>query len=115
MKIADRDVDVEKLLGGYRIEAGRGFRLGKHDPEDTAGLKLAKEVASHSNHTGMTHAQVHSHLRQTCGGPSVASATLEELQARIDRLDYESRPIPAPVQVRQLPVQRESEQLGLFG
>ena len=45
MKITDRDVDVEKLLSGYRIEDGKGFRIKKHDPEDTAGLTLAKEEA----------------------------------------------------------------------
>jgi PPK2 family polyphosphate:nucleotide phosphotransferase len=46
MKIADRDVDVEKLLASYRVEEGKGFRLKKHKPDDTAGLSLAKDDAS---------------------------------------------------------------------
>lgn len=45
MKIVDRDVDVEKILARYRVEEGAGFRLKKHDPGDTAGLKLDKEQA----------------------------------------------------------------------
>jgi PPK2 family polyphosphate:nucleotide phosphotransferase len=28
-----------KLLARYRVESGKGFRLAKHDPADTAGLK----------------------------------------------------------------------------
>ncbi len=46
MNIAELDIDVEKTLARYRVEAGKGFRLKKHDPGDTAGLKLGKEDAA---------------------------------------------------------------------
>ena len=45
MKIADQDVDVEKMLARFRVEEGKSFRLKKHDPDDTAGLKIDKEAA----------------------------------------------------------------------
>src|SRR5271154_6749058 len=42
-------MNIDKLLKRYRIEHGRHFRLGDHDPADTHGLKselkpLAKEL-----------------------------------------------------------------------
>lgn len=46
MKIDDQEVDVAKILAGYRVEQGRGFRLKRHDPADTAGLKLTKAKAA---------------------------------------------------------------------
>ena len=46
MNIADLDLDVEKTLAAYRVESGKGFRLKKHDPGDTAGLKLSKQDAT---------------------------------------------------------------------
>lgn len=46
MKVNGTDVDVEKLLAGYRIESGKGFRLKKHKPDDTAGLSAPKSVAA---------------------------------------------------------------------
>lgn len=41
MKIAD--IDVEKLLANYRIESGKGFKLRKYKPEDTAGIEFSRE------------------------------------------------------------------------
>ena len=46
MKTADRDWDVGKVLARYRVEQGRGFKLRKHDPADTAGLSLPKAEAT---------------------------------------------------------------------
>jgi PPK2 family polyphosphate:nucleotide phosphotransferase len=46
MTIAEMDLDVEKILGRYRVESGKGFRLKKHDPADTGGLKLTREDSS---------------------------------------------------------------------
>jgi PPK2 family polyphosphate:nucleotide phosphotransferase len=46
MKISDLDLDVEKTLARYRVDTGKGFRLKKHDPGETAGLKLGKEDAA---------------------------------------------------------------------
>ena len=46
MKPADLNIDIEKLLAGYRIESGKGFRLKTHKPDDTAGLDLEKDHAT---------------------------------------------------------------------
>jgi PPK2 family polyphosphate:nucleotide phosphotransferase len=46
MNTADRDWDVGKVLARYRVEQGRGFKLQKHDPGDTAGLSLPKAEAT---------------------------------------------------------------------
>jgi PPK2 family polyphosphate:nucleotide phosphotransferase len=46
MNIAELDIDVEKILSRYRVEEGKGFRLKKHDPADTAGFKLDKKDAA---------------------------------------------------------------------
>ncbi len=36
---------IRNLLAPYRVESGKGFRLKKHDPADTAGLDLQKQEA----------------------------------------------------------------------
>jgi superfamily II DNA or RNA helicase len=43
-------------------------------------------VAAWHVRTDTPHAQVHAELRRQCGGPPVAQAAVEELQARIDRI-----------------------------
>jgi PPK2 family polyphosphate:nucleotide phosphotransferase len=37
---------TEKLLARYRVEAGKGFRLRDHAPDDTGGLDLDKDGAA---------------------------------------------------------------------
>ncbi len=39
-------IDIEGILARYRVERGKGFRLNKHDPDDTAGLDLSKTAAA---------------------------------------------------------------------
>ena len=41
-------------------------------------------VAATHHRTGRPHGQIHNQLRQICGGPPVAAANAEQLQARID-------------------------------
>lgn len=41
-------------------------------------------VSLWSKQTGTPHGMVHNELRQTCGGPAVATATVAQLQSRID-------------------------------
>lgn len=48
--------------------------------------KLAKNVSAWSARTGQPHGSVHNALRRECGGPPVAQATAEQIQARIDKL-----------------------------
>lgn len=43
-------------------------------------------VALWSKRTNTPHGMIHSELRQTCGGPPVAQATVAQIQARIDLL-----------------------------
>jgi superfamily II DNA or RNA helicase len=51
-------------------------------------------VALWSKQTNTPHGIVHTELRQTCGGPAVAQATVSQLQARIDLM---RRRISSPV------------------
>lgn len=44
--LRQRQEEAEALLAQYRVDHGRGFRLAKHEPADTAGLNLNKKEAS---------------------------------------------------------------------
>ncbi|MCP3425973.1 DEAD/DEAH box helicase [Rothia sp. AR01] len=48
--------------------------------------KLAKNVSAWAARTGEPHGSVHNSLRRACGGPAVAQATADQIQARIDKL-----------------------------
>ena len=48
--------------------------------------KLAKNVAAWSIRSGQPHGVIHNELRKICGGPAVAQASAEQIQARIDKL-----------------------------
>jgi hypothetical protein len=48
--------------------------------------ELAKNVAAWSARTGTPHGVVHTKLRTVCGGPPVAQANEEQLQARLRKL-----------------------------
>jgi len=48
--------------------------------------ELAKNVAAWSARTGTPHGVVHTKLRTVCGGPAVAQANEEQLQARLRKL-----------------------------
>jgi hypothetical protein len=41
-------------------------------------------VAANHHRTGRTHGWIHNELRRLCGGPPIAAANREQLQARID-------------------------------
>ncbi len=45
--------------------------------------ELSHLVSSWSRRSGQTHANIHSALRRRCGGPEVAQATTEQIEARI--------------------------------
>jgi len=61
-----------------------------HTPRTTHGQlrELRRElnalVAATHHRTGRTHGWIHNELRRICGGPPVAAANREQLQARID-------------------------------
>jgi hypothetical protein len=48
--------------------------------------ELAKNVAAWAARTGTPHGMVHTKLRTVCGGPPVAQANEEQLQARLRKL-----------------------------
>ena len=48
--------------------------------------ELAKNVAAWSARTGTPHGVVHNKLRELCGGPAVAQANEQQLQARLRKL-----------------------------
>jgi type III restriction protein res subunit len=48
--------------------------------------KLAKNVSAYSLKSGKPHGVIHNELRKICGGPAVAQASAEQIQARLDKL-----------------------------
>lgn len=48
--------------------------------------ELSTIVSAYSAKTGRAHALIHTDLRNTCGGPEVARASLEQIEARIAQL-----------------------------
>lgn len=48
--------------------------------------KLAKNVSAYAARTGKPHGSIHNELRRVCGGPAVAQASAEQIQARIEKL-----------------------------
>ncbi|MFY9263531.1 MAG: DEAD/DEAH box helicase [Actinomycetaceae bacterium] len=48
--------------------------------------ELASMVSAYSAKTGRAHALIHTDLRRACGGPEVARASLEQIEARIAQL-----------------------------
>ena len=43
-------------------------------------------MSAYAQKQGQPHAIVHAELRRTCGGPELATATGEQVQARIDTI-----------------------------
>ena len=48
--------------------------------------ELSKSVSAWAARTGTPHGSVHNKLRTVCGGPAVAQASAEQLQARLEKL-----------------------------
>lgn len=48
--------------------------------------QLSKNVAAWAARTGKPHGSIHNELRRICGGPAVAQASAEQLQARLEKL-----------------------------
>ena len=77
-----------------QVAAQKKSRAAQKMREDNAGipahkLRAAKRkelqhlVSTWSRRSGKTHATIHSRLRSRCGGPEVAQATTEQIEARI--------------------------------
>jgi superfamily II DNA or RNA helicase len=92
----------ELLLTRQRRQAARGEGTVRDASDRSLPLhRTLKEqrsllnslVALWSKQTSTPHGMIHTELRQTCGGPVVAQATVAQLQARIDLM---RRRISAP-------------------
>ncbi|RIK14043.1 MAG: hypothetical protein DCC50_11795, partial [Acidobacteria bacterium] len=72
---------VRRGGGRERAEAVSAHRaLAEHRKE------LNKLVSAYAQKKGQPHAVVHAELRRTCGGPELATASSEQVQARIERI-----------------------------
>lgn len=92
--ILEPDQISELLLQRQRRQAQRGAHRS-HDVATARNVPLHRNlkeqrallnslVALWSKQTNTPHGIVHTELRQSCGGPAVAHATVAQLQARID-------------------------------
>lgn len=59
-----------------------------HERRDELRKELNRLVGAWHHKTGKPHGAIHTELRDACGGSAVASASGEELQARIDTLRH---------------------------
>ncbi|MBV7363541.1 DEAD/DEAH box helicase [Actinomycetaceae bacterium TAE3-ERU4] len=80
--------EKERLLSESRARAMRDENSGisAHRLRAAKRKELQNLVSAWSRRTGDAHALIHADLRRSCGGPEVAQATTEEIQARIDKL-----------------------------
>ena len=71
-----------------KAAAQRDANAGVSDHRRRAALRkeLSSLVSAWARRSNMSHAVVHTELRKTCGGPEVALASIEEIEARITRL-----------------------------
>jgi len=53
---------------------------------ETRRKELNSLVAQYARVLGVPHSHIHADLRRRCGGPSLAAATTEQVEARIDEL-----------------------------
>ena len=91
---ADQVTTLLRARQADQVAAQRKSRSAQKMREDNAGipahkLRAAKRkelqhlVSTWSRRSGDTHATIHSRLRSRCGGPEVAQATTEQIEARI--------------------------------
>lgn len=91
---ADQVTTLLRARQADQVAAQRKSRSARKMREDNAGipahkLRAAKRkelqhlVSTWSRRSGDTHATIHSRLRSRCGGPEVAQATTEQIEARI--------------------------------
>ena len=91
---ADQVTTLLRARQADQVAAQKKNRAAQKMREDNAGipahkLRAAKRkelqhlVSTWSRRSGETHATIHSRLRSRCGGPEVAQATTEQIEARI--------------------------------
>ena len=91
---ADQVTTLLRARQADQVAAQKKTRAAQKMREENAGipahkLRAAKRkelqhlVSTWSRRSGETHATIHSRLRSRCGGPEVAQATTEQIEARI--------------------------------
>jgi hypothetical protein len=95
-----RQRQADQLAGQRRTaagQAGAGSAAGPvpaaapapraaHEMRQALRRELSGLVAAHHHRTGKPHGAIHADLRRACGGPPVATATVEEIRRRIDEV-----------------------------
>ncbi|WP_124053904.1 DEAD/DEAH box helicase [Arcanobacterium ihumii] len=89
-------LEPEEVTELLRSRQASQAKQGKADPASKPMLdsrkrrqkrqELSKLVSAYSSKTGRPHALIHTDLRKACGGPEVARASLEQVEARIIKL-----------------------------
>lgn len=88
-------LDPDEVRSALRWRQQRQTRRAQTDPRTSAPPAMHRTlgeqrrllnrlVAVRAKMTGEPHGHVHAQLRRRCGGPAVAQATVDQLQARID-------------------------------
>ncbi|MCB4207250.1 DEAD/DEAH box helicase [Arthrobacter sp. UM1] len=83
-----RERQHEQIRRQKRRPAAEAEPQGAVDHRQLKELRnqLAKSVSAWAARSGMAHGVIHSELRRLTGGPPVAQANAEQIQARIERL-----------------------------
>ncbi|OCA96022.1 DNA phosphorothioation system restriction enzyme [Actinobaculum suis] len=85
---------VTTLLRQRQAEQARHRRNGEKKPaaqsetqrRRKARKQLSQLVAAYAQKTGDPHALIHTELRRACGGPEVARASAEQIEARVKKI-----------------------------
>ena len=80
--LRDRQQKQQRSGGGREVAA----RVATHRALAEHRKELNKLVGAYARKSGQPHAVVHAELRRSCGGPELATASSEEVLARIDAL-----------------------------
>ena len=73
--------DSQKSRKGKKDETRSGVMESRKRRESRK--QLSDLVSAYAAKTGRAHALIHTDLRRACGGPEVARASLDEVEARI--------------------------------
>lgn len=80
--LRDRQQKQQRSGGGHEVAA----RVATHRALAEHRKELNKLVGAYARKAGQPHAVVHAELRRTCGGPELATASSDEVMARIDTI-----------------------------
>lgn len=79
-----RDRQRKQTANGKGKE--RAAAVAAHRALAECRKELNQLVSAYARKSGQSHAIVHAELRRTCGGPELATATTEQVQARIETI-----------------------------